>query len=320
MLRLFSASDIHGSNIVFRKFINAGNYYKADALFLVGDITGKALVLVVNKGGVEETYEAEFLGVRQTVRGKTELSALLSKMADRGYYYKVLSEREFETLASDERELRKEMHQEMVTRVEGWMRLATQMLRGTNKRLFMMIGNDDPANIADVIASYSSDNIVNINEMQFELGGGCEGFGLPYSNITPWHLPGDIPEEVLEEKIETLARKLRDPANSIFVTHVPPVNTIIDIAPHLEDLHLKVDMTGVQMSHVGSTAVRAAIERYQPFMSLHGHIHESKGLAKIGRTRCFNAGSEYEQGILKGVIVNVDSNPMNVKSYMFTSG
>ncbi len=321
MLRLFSASDIHASDIVFRKFVNAGNHYKADALFFVGDITGKALVLVVRKGGpAEELYEAEFLGIRQTARGRAELSALLSKMADRGYYYKVVDEKELDSLAGNEVALRKAMYQEMVARVEGWMRLATEVLKGTNKRLFMIIGNDDPSSIADVIASFSNDNIVNMNERVFELDGKCEGFGLPYSNITPWHLPGDIPEEALEGKIGTLIGKLHDPANSIFVTHVPPVNTIIDVAPYLEDLHLKVDMTGVQMSHVGSTAVRAAIEKHQPFMSLHGHIHESKGLAKIGRTQCFNAGSEYEQGILKGALVNIESNPMKVKSYMFTSG
>ncbi|MFP3191393.1 MAG: hypothetical protein RXR31_08730 [Thermoproteota archaeon] len=320
MLRIFSASDIHGSDIVFRKFINAGNYYKADALFLVGDIVGKALFLIIKKGGVEEIYETEFLGDRYTVKGKTELSALLSKIANRGYYYKVVSEREYETLVGNKEELKKEMEHEIVARVEGWMRLATQILKGTNKQLFIMIGNDDPPSVANIIASYSSDNIVDINEKQFELGSGIEGFGLPYSNITPWHLPGDLPEEVLGEKIETLARKLRDPLNSIFAIHVPPFNTVIDVAPLLEDLHLKIDITGVQMTHVGSTAVRAAIEKYQPFMSLHGHIHESKGVAKIGRTLCFNAGSEYEQGILKGVIVNIELNPIKVKSYMFTSG
>ena len=321
MLRIFSASDIHASDIVFRKFVNAGNHYKADALFFVGDITGKALILVVKKGNLaEEVYEAEFLGIKQTARGKAELTALLSKMADRGYYYKIVDERELESLVGNEPELRKAMYQEMVARVEGWMKLATEALKGTKKRLFMIIGNDDPAAIADVVASFSNDNIINMNERVFELDGTCEGFGLPYSNITPWHLPGDIPEDELEEKIRTLVGKLRDPANSIFVTHVPPVNTIIDAAPYLEDLHLKVDMTGVQMAHVGSTAVRAAIEKHQPFMSLHGHIHESKGLAKIGRTQCFNAGSEYEQGILKGALVNIDSNPMRIKSYMFTSG
>ncbi len=321
MLRIFAASDIHASDIVFRKFINAGNHYKADALFFVGDITGKALVLVVKKGGPEDdVYEAEFLSVRQRVKGKAELAALLSKMADRGYYYRVVTEKELESLGGNEPELRKAMYQEMAARVEGWMKLATQVLKGTDKKLFMIIGNDDPPDIADVIGGYSNENIVNINERTFELDGGIEGFGIPYSNITPWHLPGDITEEALDGKIRVLEGKLRDPTNSIFVIHVPPVDTAIDQAPYLEDLHLKVDMTGVQMSHVGSTAVRAAIEKAQPLASLHGHIHESKGLAKIGRTQCFNAGSEYEQGILKGVMVNIDGSPLKVRSYMFTSG
>ena len=47
------------------------------------------------------------------------------------------------------------------------------------------------------------------------------------------------------------------------------------------------------MIHAGSTAVRASIEKHQPLVGLHGHIHESKGFVTLGRTLCLNPGSEY---------------------------
>jgi Icc-related predicted phosphoesterase len=68
---------------------------------------------------------------------------------------------------------------------------------------------------------------------------------------------------------------------------------------------------------VGSKAVRRAIETYQPILSLHGHIHESRGVATIGRTVCINPGSEYPDGVLRGAIVDFDRD--GVKSYVLTS-
>ena len=72
------------------------------------------------------------------------------------------------------------------------------------------------------------------------------------------------------------------------------------------------------MMSVGSHAVRSAIEKNQPLLGLHGHIHESKGIANIGRTLCINAGSEYSQGILRAAIVNLEKD--KVKGYMLISG
>ena len=72
------------------------------------------------------------------------------------------------------------------------------------------------------------------------------------------------------------------------------------------------------LTSVGSTAVRSAIEKFQPLLGLHGHIHESKGSIKIGRTLCVNPGSEYSEGVLKGVMMNLDEK--GVRSFQFTSG
>ena len=74
------------------------------------------------------------------------------------------------------------------------------------------------------------------------------------------------------------------------------------------------------MIPVGSSAVREAIERYQPSLSLHGHVHESRGVAHIGRTVCLNPGSEYTTGTLNGVIVAFDSTTGELNDYQFVSG
>jgi Icc-related predicted phosphoesterase len=72
------------------------------------------------------------------------------------------------------------------------------------------------------------------------------------------------------------------------------------------------------MFGAGSQVVRDAIQKYQPLLSLHGHIHESRGVIKIGRTTAVNPGSEYGEGILRGAIVNLEGD--RVKSAQLTSG
>jgi hypothetical protein len=92
-----------------------------------------------------------------------------------------------------------------------------------------------------------------------------------------------------------------------------------DPAPKLDETFKPV-LSGGQMvmAPAGSIAVRDAIKKYQPLAGFHGHIHESKGVASIGRTKCFNPGSEYGEGVLRGLLVDLTEN--GIKSYLFTSG
>jgi hypothetical protein len=64
--------------------------------------------------------------------------------------------------------------------------------------------------------------------------------------------------------------------------------------------------------------VRKAIEKFQPLLGLHGHIHESRSAEKIGRTLCVNPGSEYGEGVMRGVVIELEEN--KVKDYAFTQG
>jgi Icc-related predicted phosphoesterase len=64
--------------------------------------------------------------------------------------------------------------------------------------------------------------------------------------------------------------------------------------------------------------VRDAILEYQPMLSLHGHIHESRGTQKLGRTLAINPGSAYNDWSLQGVIVDFEGS--EVERQMPTTG
>ena len=317
MFRIFYASDIHASDVVFRKFLNTGNYYHADALIYGGDITGKALVFIAKD--TQGNYQADFLGTHHSVT-EAELGGLTQKIMDRGYYYTVMSSDQIENCMNSKPEMQKVMADEMIKRIERWLGIARNLYSKSSKKVYLLLGNDDPRYVLDVIKRDANQNIVDVNERRFTLDPGIEGIGIPFSNITPWNLPGDLQEEDLQGKIESLVSTLEDVSHSIFLIHVPPVNTSLDEAPLLEDLKLKVDVTGIHTAHVGSTAVRTVIEKYQPMLALHGHIHESRGVARIGKTLCINPGSEYEQGVLRGAIINIDEKSKKVKSHLLVSG
>jgi Icc-related predicted phosphoesterase len=154
--------------------------------------------------------------------------------------------------------------------------------------------------------------VVNIDEKHEMISTG-------FSNITPWRCPRDITEDELSKKIDEMAVNVQNMENCIFNFHCPPYNTPIDIAPKLDDL-LKYKLAPggePEKAPVGSMAVRKAIEKYQPLLSLHGHIHESKGFVKIGRTTCLNPGSEYMESVLRGVLIDIKRDAIN---FLFTEG
>jgi Icc-related predicted phosphoesterase len=140
-----------------------------------------------------------------------------------------------------------------------------------------------------------------------------------WTNLTPWHSPRETSDEKLSGIYDRMITRVQRMENCVFCMHVPPYNTEMDLAPELDStLKPVVRGGGMNMIHVGSTAVRSAIEKHQPLLSLHGHIHESRGFTEIGRTLCVNPGSEYGEGILRGAIINLDER--KVKSYILTQG
>jgi len=124
---------------------------------------------------------------------------------------------------------------------------------------------------------------------------------------------------VLAQRIARVTDQLTaPPEKTIFSLHCPPYGTGLDDAPELtSDMDLR--NAGHSTIPAGSTAVREAIEALQPALSLHGHIHEARGSARLGRTLCINPGSSYEQGQLLGAVVDLDGKK-KVKRFVLTSG
>src|SRR2546429_9238202 len=104
--------------------------------------------------------------------------------------------------------------------------------------------------------------------------------------------------------MEPMRRDIKNMGRAIFNFHPPPSGTSLGEAPALDE-NLKPLHGGRALRHVGSTAVREAIDKYQPMLSLHGHIHEGKGITRIGKTLAINPGSPYEEGRLLASIIEL---------------
>lgn len=314
--RIFFATDIHGSERCFKKFIKAGEFYKADVLILGGDISGKRLIPLIEDNGIWTTI---FSGSSYSASSNEELEDVEKKVRAAGFYPYRTNKQEVEELNSNPEKLKQLFEELMLESMKRWMKLAEERLKGSEVKCFVSAGNCDIYAIDPILGSsdivfHSDEKIVMIDELNVMLSIGK-------SNMTPWECPRDVSEDELAKHIEELASQVNDMKRCIFNIHVPPFGTGIDEAPELdENLKPKLAPGGGTISvPVGSKAVREAIEKYQPRLALHGHIHESKGYFQIGKTKCFNPGSEYNEGILRGLIVDIGVKK-GIKDFIFTSG
>ena len=193
--------------------------------------------------------------------------------------------------------------------------MAKEKLQGTGVRIFVCPGNDDEMEVDDVVRS---SDLVELGEGRMVEIDGYTMISTGWSNHTPWNTHREETEEKLAERIEGMARQVPDPTHAIFNLHCPPYKSGLDEAPAI-DADLKLLHGGRALRAVGSTAVRDAIDKHQPLLSLHGHIHESKGAVKLGKTLSINPGSSYEEGILMAAVINLDAKK-GVKSYQLVNG
>ena len=313
-MRIFFATDVHGSEVCWRKFLNSGQHYKADVVILGGDMTGKALVPVINDGGGH--YHATLLENREELQGEEQVQAFEQAVIRRGYYPFRVDPDELRELAEDEPRWHKLFEDHMLATVKKWMEMADEKLAGTGIRCYVCPGNDDQLNVDEVIRQAKSvvlgeGRVVEIDGYQMASSG--------WANRTPWDTYREEDEPKLAERIEAMVSQVTNPPErTIFSLHCPPYGTGLDDAPELTaDMDLK--NAGNSMKPVGSTAVRDAIERFQPALSLHGHIHEARGTKRLGRTLCVNPGSSYEQGQLLGAVIDIEDGK-KVKKFVLTSG
>jgi Icc-related predicted phosphoesterase len=313
--RVFFTSDVHGSDVCFLKFLNAAKFYQANVLILGGDLTGKMIVPIVEQG--DGSGIADFLGTTEVVRGSDGRQELEKKIRNSGYYPYWTNREEFERLQADKKLVSELFSRVMAEGVKRWVSIAEERLKGTDVRCYISPGNDDRFDIDPVLRAssrviYPEEEVVLIDDHHEMITSG-------WASTTPWKSPREVPEEELIKKFEPMIDKVQNMENAIFNLHCPPYDTPIDLAPEL-DASLKPVIKGgsVSMVHVGSPTVRQLIEKHKPMLGIHGHIHESRGFVKIGRTLCINPGSEYGEGILRGAIINLDQK--SVKNYMLTQG
>ncbi len=302
--RLYIASDLHAAEKAWRKFVNAiaRNIYKADVGLLAGDLTGKAIVPIIRSDG---RYDTELFGVRRHARDDEELAALQRDIADVGYYSFVTTAQESERLSGSEADRDELLHRLMNERVEQWMSLATERLSDGQVPLYLIPGNDDDFGI-DQILNRPGWAPVNADGKVLDMPGGLQLLACGWSNHTPWQTPREETEDELYARLEHLAQQVSDPRRAVFMIHVPPHDSGLDTAPLLdENLRPTVSAGDVLRGPVGSTAVRRVIEDFQPLLAIHGHIHESGGERKIGKTLCINPGSEANHGILRGYLIDI---------------
>ena len=312
--RILFATDLHGSTRTFRKYLNALNIYKADVGIIGGDLTGKLVVPIIKQ--TDGTSIAEFNGLKYNINSEDSMTDVMQTMESCGYYWFQGTLEEVEKLGSD-RDASERMFETLTSqRLESWCQYAKTRLKDSPIKVYITGGNDDFFAIDDTLVK--SDTLLFTESKLEHLVGDHEMISTGYSNITPWKCPRDVTEEVLYSKLDDMAKRVSDLKSAIFNIHVPPHGTTLDVCTKLDT---SVDpprpIPGVEDS-VGSTAVRDIIAKYQPLVSFHGHIHESRGIDRIGRTTCFNPGSEYTEGMLRSVAVNLEKE--KVSSYQFLSG
>ena len=315
LTRIFFTSDVHGSEVCFMKFINAAKFYQAHILILGGDVTGKMIVPIMEQS--DGTYVSDFLGTTQVVKTRQDREALEKTIRNSGYYPYMTTPSEVEKLSNDKK-LQDELFSKiMADGVKRWVQIAEERLKETNIKCYVSPGNDDRFNIDEALKSssvvlYPEDQVVWIDDNH-------EMITTAWTNPTPWNSPRETTEDELAQRIEQMTSTVQRMENCIFNLHCPPYDTPLDQAPELDATMKPITKGGgISMVHVGSTAVRQAIEKHKPLLGIHGHIHESRGFVKIGRTLCINPGSEYGEGILRGALITVDEN--RIRSYMFTQG
>jgi Icc-related predicted phosphoesterase len=311
MPRIFFATDLHGSEMCWRKFLNAAKFYDADILICGGDMTGKAIVPIVEEDG---HFTVTMGGQTQTV-GSDQVGDVEGQIRRKGYYPLRMDVERLHELDQHPEKRAETFQAVMLDGVQRWMEMAKDKLGGSGVRIFVCPGNDDEMEVDDVVRK---SEMVKLGEGQVLEIDGFSMISTGWSNHTPWNTHREETEDQLGERIEAMAKQVTDPSRAIFNLHCPPYKSGLDEAPAI-DADLKLLHGGRALRPVGSTAVRQAIEKHQPLLSLHGHIHESKGAVKLGKTLSINPGSSYEEGMLMGAIIQLDPKK-GIKSYQLVNG
>ena len=312
-MKIFFATDIHGSEVCWRKFLNSAAFYKADLVILGGDVTGKIMVPVVNHG----TYwQVVLSGETHRIETAAELEQIETQIRNRGYYPTRVAPDELAALNEEDGSIDRRFTAEMISTLDRWLDMADGKLRGGEIPCIVNGGNDDTFDIDAVVeaspcVTFAEGKLVDLD--------GFSLVSMGYTNPTPWDTFREAPEDDLAKRIDDVVSLIPDMGRAIFNFHAPPYGTGLDDAPALDE-NLRPMHGGVVMKAVGSTAVRDAIVKNQPMLSIHGHIHESRAVKKMGRTLAMNPGSVYGDGVLQGAVIDLNLKKGKVDRYILVNG
>lgn len=312
-MKIYFATDVHGSEICWKKFINAYKFYETDILILGGDMTGKAIIPIIAQG--HGNWKVTLAEQETLLSSQEQVDAMVQTIRNRGYYPFVTNPDEVAEISSTPGRSDALFLKEVLETVQRWMAYADQKLAGTGIRCYVCPGNDDMFEIDQVIAS---SKLVSTCEGQVvQLDDQHEMVSSGWSNPTPWKTHREESEEALKSRLESIISQAKDPSNAVFNFHAPPYGSGLDDAPELTS-DLRPAFAGRSLVPVGSHAVMDLVDKYRPLLGLFGHIHEGKGTRKFGKTLCINPGSMYEQGMLHGAVVELKSNKLG--TYILTTG
>lgn len=304
--KIWFFTDIHGSDSCFRKFLNSvNNSNKPNVLIIGADITGKQIVPIVEKEN--KTFVIPLSG-RETPIKEKDIDDVKKKLADVGYYPYECNQIEYNNLSFDKKYQDEIFEKLAKERLKNWVALAERKLPSFEEcKVIINAGNDDPFFVDEVLDT--STKMIRAEDKIIDLPAGLKMLSTGYSIKTPWDCPRDISEERLHAKIASMTSKLNKQDKLLFNFHCPPINSSLDLAIAIDEKTLK-KKAGIGKSariHVGSESVRKAIEFWQPIASLHGHIHEVHAKEYIGKSLCFNPGSDYQNGLLQGAFIQINT-------------
>jgi Icc-related predicted phosphoesterase len=320
LTRLLFATDVHGSERTYRKFINAGKFYHVEILVMGGDITGKLLIPIIKEKNGH--HRATLQGSLRSLDTEEELKKMIDTISLLGFYYQLMEEDEFHSFQQNQSKIDNLFHDLARQRLESWIDLAETRLAGTGIKCYVTGGNDDDPEVLAVLNRVGIESFIACEGKVVSIDDSHTMVSVGLSTPTPWNTPREVSEEKLAAYIEEAVSEVPDLNKAIFNFHDPPKDSTLDTCPLLDwstDPPAPIFRAGqMVMAGAGSKSVRSAIEKYQPMLGLHGHIHEAQGVVKIGRTTCVNPGSEYGEGILRGCLITFANG--EVEGFQMTSG
>lgn len=318
--RVFYATDLHGSDVTWRKFINGAKFYGADVLICGGDLMGKVVVPIIREGS--DKWRASLQGQSHELRGTEQLEEFKRKLSTLGHYMTEVDVADYEDYLSDDEKIANLFDQLATERLHQWVELAEERLAGTHVRCLLTGGNDDTIEVLARLESMGTEHVVPCEGKVVPLDDHHTVASLGYSTPTPWNTPRELPDEAIGGHIATLLEGIEDPTHCIFNFHAPPLDSGLDTCIQLDTSvwpPAPVTRHGQPVYYgAGSRSVRDAVQQYHPVVGLHGHIHESRGIQRFDGSPALNPGSEYSEGILRGAIVTISDGAM--KGVQFTSG